>query len=152
MGRDGIPPILDKSGITSRSTIRMKNNLAFREFYERRLPHIQIAGSTYFITFRLANSLPIEALEKLAEERQRITKLPDNQKEHAYRSWFDKYDNYLDMTQQGNLYLQNEYVTNKVAESIRFRDGKVYNLISYCIMPNHVHLVCTTLKKLTSTY
>lgn len=56
------------------------------------------------------------------------------------------------MTLQGNLYLQNEYVTNKVAESIRFRDGKVYNLISYCIMPNHVHLVCTPLEKLTGTY
>lgn len=51
----------------------MENKLAFREYYKRRLPHIQIAGATYFITFRLVNSLPIEALNKLAVEKQKST-------------------------------------------------------------------------------
>jgi putative transposase len=34
-----------------------------------------------------------------------------------------------------------------IAESILFRNGQVYELISYCIMPNHIHLVCTPLLK-----
>ena len=134
MGRDGIPPI---------SKYDMKNKLAFREYYKRRLPHIQIAGTTYFITFRLANSLPVEALDKLAEEKHKINKLPESQKESAHRMWFAKYDDYLDQALHGNLYLKNEQIADMVAESILFRDGKVYDLIAYCIMPNHVHLVYT---------
>jgi hypothetical protein len=67
----------------------MKNNLVFREFYKRRLPHIQIAGATYFITFRLADSLPRESLEKLAEEKQLIQRLPEHQKETAHRTLRD---------------------------------------------------------------
>lgn len=74
----------------------MKNNLSFRKYYKRRLPHIQVPGATYFITFRLANSLPIEALDKLTEEKQKINKLPKNQKESAHQAWFAKYDDYLD--------------------------------------------------------
>ncbi len=130
----------------------MKNKLAFREYYKRRLPHIQIAGATYFITFRLANSLPIEALDKLAEDKQKINKLPESQKESAHRAWFAKYDDYLDQALHGSLYLKNEQVADMVAESILFRDGGVYDLISYCIMLNHVHLVCTPLEKLAGTY
>jgi putative transposase len=130
----------------------MKNNLSFREFYRRRLPHIQIAGATYFITFRLANSLPPEALEKLAAERQYIHRLPESQKESAHRAWFAKYDDYLDRALYGNLYLKNEQVADLVSDAIRFRDGKAYDLISYCIMPNHAHLVCTPLEKLAETY
>ena len=130
----------------------MKNNLSFRKFYKRRLPHIQIAGATYFITFRLANSLPIEALDKLAEEKQLISKLPESQKEFAHRAWFTKYDDYLDQALHGNLYLKNEQIADMVAESIQFRDGKAYDLIAYCIMPNHGHLVCTPLAKSDGTY
>ena len=125
----------------------MKNNLSFREFYKRRLPHIQIADATYFITFRLSNSLPIEALDKLAEETRKINKLPENQKETAHRAWFAKLDDYLDKTLYGDLHLKNEKIADLVSASIHFRDGKMYYLISYCIMPNHVHLICTPLEK-----
>ena len=129
----------------------MKNNLTFREFYKRRLPHIQIAGATYFITFRLANSLPREVLNKLAEESQadKVTKI---NRETARRAWFAKYDDYLDKALYGNLYLKNERIADMVAESIQFRDVKVYDLIAYCIMLNHVHLVCRPLTKSNETY
>ncbi len=125
----------------------MKNNLSFREYYKRRLPHIQIAGVTYFITFRLVHSLPKAVLDKLAEESQAIRNLPENQKESAHRAWFAKYDDYLDKALYGNLYLKNEQIANMVAASIQYRDGKVYDLIAYCILFNHVHLVCTPLLK-----
>ncbi|MBV6449725.1 MAG: hypothetical protein MHPDNHAH_00438 [Anaerolineales bacterium] len=130
----------------------MKNKLAFRDYYKRRLPHIQIAGATYFITFRLANSLPKEALDKLAQEKRKIIELPDTQKESTHRAWFALYDDYLDKVLYGDLYLKNEQIANVVAEAIQFRDGKVYDLISYCIMLNHVHLVCTPLEKMAGMY
>jgi REP element-mobilizing transposase RayT len=116
------------------------------------LPHIQIAGATYFITFRLANSLPREVLGYLAKELQAINRLTENNREAAYHAWFIKYDDYLDKTLYGNLYLKNEHIADLVADSIQFRDGKVYDLIAYCIMLNHVHLVCTPLTKSDGTY
>jgi REP element-mobilizing transposase RayT len=130
----------------------MKNNLSFREFYKRRSPHIQIAGATYFITFRLANSLPTETINRLIEEKQKINKLPENQKEAAHRAWFEKYDDYPDKALYGTLYLRNEQIAAMVTESIQFRNGKVYDLIAYCVMLNHVHLVCTPLSKETDVF
>lgn len=130
----------------------MKKKLEFREYYKRRLPHIQIAGATYFITIRLANSLPLEALEKLAEERRKINKLPERRKESAHWDWYARYDEYLDTAQHGSLYLKNVQVAEIVADAIRFRDAHVYDLIAYCIMFNHVHLVCTPLEKSIGTY
>lgn len=113
---------------------------------------MQVAGATYFITFRLINSLPIEALDKLAEEKEKINRLPESRKGSAHQAWFAKYDDYLDKALQENPYLQNEQIANMVAESIQFRDGKAYDLTAYCIMPNHVHLVCTPHEKSDKTY
>ena len=123
------------------------SNLRFREYYRRRLPHIQIAGSTYFVTFRLKNSLPKDALEKLAEEAEKIRKLPNDKAELEHRRWFGKFDDYLDKVSCGETYLKNEQIADLVAESIHYRDGKVYDLVAFCIMPNHVHLVFMPLEK-----
>jgi putative transposase len=123
------------------------SNLRFRQFYRRRLPHIQIAGSTYFVTFRLIDSLPKDALEKLAEETTKIKKLPIKEANLAYQRWFDQFDGYLDRVLHGNEYLRDEQIADLIAESIQYRDGKVYDLEAFCIMPNHVHLVFMPLEK-----
>lgn len=128
------------------------SNLRFREFYRRRLPHIQIAGSTYFVTFRLINSLPKEALEKLAEETASIKKLPKDNVDLEQRRWFGKFDDFLDRVLCGEAHLKNEQIAELVAEAIRYRDGKVYDLEAFCIMPNHGHLVCTPLEKDKDVY
>lgn len=123
------------------------SSLRFRGYYRRRLPHIQIAGSTYFVTFRLMDSLPKVALEKLTEETARIKKLPNDEAELEHRRWFEKFDNYLDRILSGQEYLKNEQIADLVAESIHYRDGKVYELCAFCIMPNHVHSVFMPLEK-----
>jgi hypothetical protein len=37
-------------------------------FYKRNLPHYQPPFATYFVTFRLANSLPRHIIEELKKE------------------------------------------------------------------------------------
>lgn len=123
------------------------SNLRFREFYRRRLPHIQVAGATYFVTFRLKNSLPVDVLEKLAQETERIKRLPRDKVDMEQYRWFEKFDDYLDQVLFGEAFLKNEQAANLVAEAICYRDTKAYDLISFCVMPNHVHLICTPLKK-----
>ncbi|MDZ7683225.1 MAG: hypothetical protein U5J63_16340 [Fodinibius sp.] len=41
-------------------------------FYQRHLPHWQPENAEYFVTFRLAGSLPKQAIEKLQTYRNQI--------------------------------------------------------------------------------
>jgi REP element-mobilizing transposase RayT len=123
------------------------SNLRFREFYRRRLPHIQIEGGTYFVTFRLKNSLPIEVLKRLSAEFKRIKGLSSDNSEIEQERWFEKFDNYLDQAANGAAYLSAPQVAAVVEEAIHYRDSRAYDLISFCIMPNHVHLICAPLKR-----
>jgi len=122
------------------------SNLRFREFYRRRLPHIQISGATYFVTFRLKDSLPLEILEQLVSESDQIKKLTANQQYLAHRRWFGKFDEYLDRCLHGEKYLEEDQVLAIVSDSLRRRDSQIYDLLAFCIMPNHVHAVFTPLE------
>jgi REP element-mobilizing transposase RayT len=104
-------------------------------------------GATYFITFRLKNSLPIDALKNLKEETERIQKLPKDKVDIEQYRWFEKYDDYLDKVLCGEHYLTDPQIASLVAEAIFYRNTKVYDLISFCIMPNHVHLILTPMEK-----
>lgn len=126
----------------------------YREFYRRHLPHYQPPGATLFITFRLAGSLPKAVLEELAAEAQRqerrLEAIADEkeraaQAERLARHLFGRWDEALHRRSNGPYDLQEPQVAALVAESLRYRDGRVYTLHAFCIMPNHVHLVCTPL-------
>jgi putative transposase len=132
------------------------NKLHYQDFYRRHLPHIQPPGATLFVTFRLANSLPAEVLEKLEAERvateTAINQIADidekrRQKDIEQRKRFGKWDNALDQAQNGDFYLREASVAEVVASSIRYHDGKWFDGVAYCIMPNHVHFVFTPLEK-----
>jgi putative transposase len=47
----------------------------------------------------------------------------------------------LDGTKTGPLWLKEERIADIVDEALRYRDGKVYRLDAFCVMPNHVHAV-----------
>ena len=139
----------------------MSNKLSYKSFYRRRLPHIQPEGATLFITFRLANSLPIEVVKKLREEnwqiKKRLEQITDKkerekQSESESRRLFGKRDDTLDTLAYGEKYLSNPQIAELVAESLRYRDGKVYDLDAFCIMPNHAHLVCKPLEENKGKY
>ena len=58
----------------------------------------------------------------------------------------------LDKAVKSQSWLRDEHVANMVAEAMHFRDKKVYDLIAYCIMPNHVHMVFTIERSGASLY
>ncbi|MDX9993436.1 MAG: transposase [Anaerolineales bacterium] len=128
------------------------SNLRFREYYKRRLPHIQIPGATYFVTFRLKDSLPLKILEQLAQDTEKINGLPLELQESGHRRWFGRFDDILDRCLAGEQFLTNEQVRAIVTDALRRRDGSIYHLLAFCIMPNHVHVVFTPLEKLNGSY
>lgn len=119
-------------------------------FYRRNLPHYHTPEAVYFVTFRLAGSLPQEAIlclkqEREATERQIAKITPPKQVKEEIRMWrkkyFAKFDQLLDSSSNGVYHLSDKRVANIVADAIKYRDGKEYDLYTYCIMPNHVHMV-----------
>ena len=137
------------------------STLEYKLFYRRHLPHLQPPGATLFIAFRLAGSIPAEVLQQLRAEADRVEAIlarisdPKERTERAYleqRRLFGKWDTALDTAQSGPFWLRDSRVAGLVAESMHHRDGWVYDLVAYCIMPNHVHVVYTPLPKEDGTY
>lgn len=124
-----------------------------RVYFRRRLPHYQPEYASFFITFRLAGSLPVEIISRLKveqkEAKKQIAKLAKegNAAEYAralsdqQKRYFGKFDEWLDKVETGERWLGDERVAKLVYDAIVYRDGKNYNLICFTIMPNHVHMV-----------
>ena len=138
-----------------------------KSFYRRNLPHIQTPGATFFVTFQLAGAIPQHVLaqwrtEKLRfdKEKSRLLRLQNDsgsastQQRHFEeknkhlewnRQWFRKFEKTLDSAGSGPVWLKDDRIAKAVAESLHYRDGKMYCLDAYCIMSNHVHVVFTPL-------
>lgn len=126
------------------------SNLEYREFYRRNLPHVQPRGRTFLINFRLAGSLPQVVVEQLKAESDELERMlqtiPDSSerfrlKEQEHRKLFGKWDDALHKSQTGPFWLKDEIIAQIVADSIRYHDGSWFELLAYCIMPNHAHIV-----------
>ena len=139
------------------------SHFGYKLFYRRNLPRIQPPGATFFATFHLARSLPRAVLQQwkaekcqLEAEKSRLLKLQavshfeaaeditleqKQERREWQRQWFRKFEKTLDNAQGGPLWLKDERIAKEVAESLHYRDGKVYRLDAYCIMVNHVHVV-----------
>ncbi|MCF6313927.1 MAG: transposase [Verrucomicrobiales bacterium] len=113
--------------------------------YRRHLPHWKQSGATYFVTFRLADSLPRIRLDELRLLREKsfrdATGGQDGQgKEEAERLLFITTERFLDQG-MGDCPLREPRLRAELLEALHFADGERYELFSYVIMPNHVHLL-----------
>ena len=98
------------------------------------LPHFDAEGFTQFITFRLADSMPRDVLDKWRSELER------NEITHADHRRRIEY--YLDQN-YGSSYLREVSIATILQETLLKWDGERYNLISWVIMPNHGHVLLT---------
>lgn len=95
--------------------------------HTRRLPHWESDFGTYFVTFRLADSLPHEAAAVLSNSADK----------HAKRRALQRL---LDAG-AGHCILRKPRAAEIVLTALRQFDGSRYQLIAGCVMPNHVHVV-----------
>jgi putative transposase len=98
---------------------------------ERRLPHRDVIGHPVFVTFRLAGSLPRSRFFSGGEI-------------NGGRS-FVAMDRLLDEARTGPRYLLMPEVADAVVAALRRGDAvhRHYELGSYVVMPNHVHVLAT---------
>ena len=117
------------------------------EFFYRHLPHWHPPDATYFVTFRLAGSLPGEVVERLRQEKDiaegKLAKtfqgnaLKD-EKYNLAKMLFARYDDFL-ANASAPRWLADEAIAKIVQDEIHALHPETYHLIAYCIMPNHVH-------------
>lgn len=59
-------------------------------------------------------------------------------------SFFQLYDSLLESTMEGAHHLKNPAMAKLVQKELHRFDGELYDLICYCIMSNHVHILIDT--------
>lgn len=116
--------------------------------YRGYIPHVDQQCLLQFITFHTADSLAKAALTKIEYELQIL----HNELSLKYKKNIDtlikierieKIERYLDMG-YGTCHLHNSTVAEIVQNTILHFDKKRYHLVSWCIMPNHVHVLLKT--------
>jgi REP element-mobilizing transposase RayT len=112
-----------------------------------RLPHWAKEEGLYFITFHLADSLPKSVLAKIAERhrilvaaKQTNAHLLPEQKTLLASYSHARIEEYFDRGAGACPFLDAR-IAGAMAAALRFRQGKHYRLLAWCIMPNHVHVV-----------
>jgi len=94
-----------------------------KTYYQRHLPHYQPADATYFVTFRLAGSLPQEAIKRLKDEREHEERILAGVKSlrerrgrfHEHReAYFKRFEALLDGATTGPQWLRQDAVATLV--------------------------------------
>ena len=91
------------------------------------LPHLDAAALTQHVTFRLHGSLPASVVERLKADGDGV----------AYLSAVDEE---LDRG-IGPVWLADPDCAAIVADALGQFDGQRYDLLAWCVMPNHVHVL-----------
>jgi REP element-mobilizing transposase RayT len=113
--------------------------------YQRDLFQRLEAGATVFITLRLSDSLPRTVVSEMraqlqhlqaAEKRSNPVELSKRRKRY-----FRHFDDMLDQATTGPMWLARPDVAQVVAAGLHEFDKHEYELICYCLMPNHLHLL-----------
>jgi REP element-mobilizing transposase RayT len=99
-------------------------------FHRRRLPHVDLVNRPLFLTWRLHGSLP--------RNRYFTETMTSGQA-------FAAMDRVLDQGRSGPLYLRRDDITTLLVDAICYREQHMqhFELHSYVVMANHVHVLIT---------
>ncbi len=120
-------------------------------FRRRNLPHLDVAGGVYFITFCLAGSLPASGAHSIAAHwRARALRPPAGQRPRGWRTHcsaaaFAATDRLLDHA-PGVRWLADPRLAKIVQDALLYRHGTSYELLAYAVMPSHCHVVFAPLE------
>ena len=123
----------------------LDKNETIEQFLGGNLPHMHQDGTTQYVTFRLADSLPaikIEELNDLIEQFKKANPEPWSQETHIdyWKMIGPKSERLLD-NGHGVCRLRFPEGRKILIDSIAYYDGIRYEVDAYVIMPNHVHML-----------
>lgn len=110
------------------------------------LPHIKREGATYFVTMRLADSMPREVLIRFEADKAANVRAAETAANRSAllreltRHHHRNVERYLDRG-AGACHLRRPEIARIVADAIKFFDDERYRIIEWVVMPNHAHVV-----------
>jgi REP element-mobilizing transposase RayT len=110
------------------------------------LPHWERDHATYFVTFGTVDSLPARVIEKMLSERDSTFRTASqagraiSPSEQLHLDRLTALDRYLD-SGHGECVLARPEIADVMTSVLQFFDGQRYELLAWCIMPNHIHVV-----------
>jgi carbamoylphosphate synthase large subunit/REP element-mobilizing transposase RayT len=111
----------------------------------RRLPHWEQEGATYFVTFRLADSVPNALLNQWRDELEVWLKFHpapwDYRTAREYESRFIEGPEKWSDEGHGECVLRDARAAEIVADTLKHFQGERYWLDAFAVMPNHVHAI-----------
>jgi len=136
----GVPPVIDHGQDAHATELHIRQGAY--------LPHWTQEKAIYFVTFRLADSLPRSTLAEIEAERKRLTTkarkrkkaLSHSEKQQMTALFSERVEKYLDQG-AGECYLSDQRVAAVLRAALLHFEGERYRLLAWCIMPNHVHVV-----------
>ncbi|MCC6572939.1 MAG: alanine--tRNA ligase [Planctomycetes bacterium] len=112
------------------------------------LPHWEKLGATYFVTFRLDDSLPESVRKALEFERKDIVLTAEQVGRPLSESELDRLDHLYSEKMEdvlnaghGACHLRRADCAKIVSDAFKHFDKKRYDLFAWVVMPNHVHVV-----------
>jgi type I restriction enzyme R subunit len=125
--------------------------------YLRNLPHWRQDGATYFVTFRLGDSVPKKVLDQWEYEKQlwlhargvsvtggdwksQLQLLPEPDQKQFHKHFNRLFHAALDEG-HGACHLKTGPCLATVRKKLFENDGHSYHLGDFVVMPNHVHLL-----------
>jgi REP element-mobilizing transposase RayT len=116
-------------------------------------------GALYFVTFRLADSLPKSVLIELEDELKTLpcsagfptcesghhpVHTPPNKRRNSelnlQKEKRKRIEAYLDRG-TGTAYLKDDRIATLACDTLKFFDGVRYELHEWVVMPNHIHVL-----------
>jgi REP element-mobilizing transposase RayT len=106
----------------------------------RYLPYWEVPKGVYFVTFRLADSLPEYVLQELRAKSPAGSPTKKIPEKLAKKFPAKEIEKMLD-SGLGAKHLARAEIADLVEGALRAFDGVRYKLFAWCVMPNHVHVV-----------
>jgi REP element-mobilizing transposase RayT len=138
----GVPPLIS----SLRTYFDPSSTIAF---ISGDLPHWRQVGTTYFVTFRLADSLPQEKLIQWRCERDQWH--ATHPEPHDETTRLDYYARFPQRLQQwldagtGSCVLARPEVKNMMENALCHFDNQRYKLNEFIVAANHIHVILTPL-------
>lgn len=106
------------------------------------LPHFDGGEITQFVTVHLGDALPQKVVNRWRLE------LEHEKDEDAKKELFRRIEKYLDKG-IGECFLKDPRIAGLVQNSLLHFDGEHYRLISWVVMPNHIHVLLKPFEELS---
>jgi REP element-mobilizing transposase RayT len=109
-------------------------------FRRGKLPHWEVEAGRYFVTVRLADSLPREVVLRLQEIHRSLSAIEPKTDQFAalQRTYFRTMEKYLDAG-AGACWLKRADITEFIAREFAALNDWNVDVAHYTIMPNHWH-------------